>query len=51
MLRIFAGLSLSTLAVVFSTTAKAEVPQQVRVSIDRITGGKGAYIADDGASR
>lgn len=36
MLRIFASLSLSTLAVVFSTAAQAEVRQQVRVSIDRI---------------
>ena len=47
--RIIASLLFSTLAVVFSTTARAEVPQQVRASIDRITGGKGAYVADDGA--
>src|SRR5712692_4475499 len=49
MLRILARLSLSTLAIVFSAAAKAEVPQQVRTSIDRITGGKGVYVADDGA--
>src|SRR6266550_2340238 len=47
--RIIACLLFSTLAVVFSTVATAEVPQQVRTSIDRITGGKGAYVADDGA--
>src|SRR6266446_3871358 len=37
-----------TVAVVFSTPSTAEVPQRVRTSIDHITGGKGAYVADDG---
>src|SRR6266699_4892748 len=41
--------SFSILAAVFSTAAIAAVPQQARVSIDHITGGKGAYVADDGA--
>src|SRR5438067_10107421 len=29
-------------------SSKAEVPQQARVAVDRIIGGKGAYIADEG---
>ena len=48
MLGIIASLSFGTLAIVFSTAARAEVPQQVRASIDRIIGGKGSYIGDDG---
>src|SRR6266699_5997297 len=40
--------SFSILAAVFSTAAIAAVPQQARVSIDRITGSKGTYVADDG---
>ena len=47
--RIIASLLFNSLTVAFSTLATAEVPQQVRTSIDRITGGKGAYVADDGA--
>src|SRR6266851_936445 len=45
----FASSMFSILAAVFSTAAIAAVPQQARVSIDRITGGKGTYLADDGA--
>src|SRR6266853_4366756 len=41
--------SMSILAAIFTTAAIAAVPQQARVSIDRITGGKGTYLADDGA--
>src|SRR5216683_1349700 len=47
--RIIASLLFNSLTVAFSTLATAEVPQQARTSIDRITGGKGAYVADDGA--
>jgi len=47
--RVLASLLFNSLTVAFSTLATAEVPQQVRTSIDRITGGKGAYVADDGA--
>ncbi|HYM07267.1 MAG TPA: DUF1259 domain-containing protein [Terriglobales bacterium] len=46
--RIFTSLLFSTVAVVFSTVATAEVPQQVRTSIDRITGGKGSYVSGEG---
>ncbi len=46
--RIIASLLFSILAVVFSTRASAEVPQQVRASIDRITGGKGSHVSGDG---
>jgi hypothetical protein len=46
---LFASSLLGVVAGVFSMTVMAAVPPQVRVSIDRITGGKGAYIADDGA--
>ena len=34
---------------VVAVAAMAAVPQQTRVSINRITGGKGAYVDDDGA--
>jgi hypothetical protein len=47
--RLFASSLLGVVAGAFSMTLMAAVPPQVRVSIDRITGGKGAYIADDGA--
>src|SRR5260370_22599821 len=46
--RIIASLLFNSLTVVFATLATAEVPQRVRTSIDRITGSKGAYVADDG---
>ena len=39
------------LAVMLSVALAAEVPQLARASIDRITGGKGTYAADDGAYR
>lgn len=45
----FATTILSLLIAVLSTAAMAAVPQRARLSIDRITGGKGAYAADDGA--
>src|SRR5689334_6170112 len=48
MLRALAGSVFSFLAVAFSASLKAEVPQQIRTSIDRITGEKGTYITDDG---
>jgi hypothetical protein len=35
------------LMALFSTALTGQVPQQVRVSIDRITSGKGAYFSDD----
>src|SRR5229473_8560756 len=46
--RIIASLLFNSLTVAFSTLATAEVPQQVRASIDRITGGKGSYVASEG---
>ena len=45
---IFASPRFIVLAVVFSTAATAEVPQQVRTSIDRSIGAKGSYIASEG---
>ena len=42
-------LTSSFLVAAFTTVAMSAVPQQARISIDRITGGKGAYVADDGA--
>src|SRR5258708_15919356 len=36
------------LAVVAVSSSMAEVPEQARAAIDRITGGKGTYIADEG---
>src|SRR5229473_6709060 len=47
--RLFANLFLGAVTVGFSIAVMAAVPPQARVSIDRITGGKGAYVADDGA--
>src|SRR6185369_5771321 len=47
--RLIASTWLAVVAVAFSMTATAAVPQQTRVLIDRITSGKGAYAADDGA--
>jgi hypothetical protein len=41
-------LLLSVSAILLSTTATAEVPQQERAAIDRIIGGRGSYAADDG---
>lgn len=41
-------LAASLLAIVFVSSSIAEVPEQARVAIDRIIGGKGAYIADEG---
>jgi hypothetical protein len=38
----------SLLAALFSTVLMGQVPEQVRVSIDRITGSEGKYVADDG---
>jgi len=38
---------MSILITLFSTALTGQVPQQVRVSIDRITSGKGAYFSDD----
>jgi Domain of Unknown Function (DUF1259) len=37
--------------VFFATAANAAVPQQARALIDRLTGGKGTYAADDGVYR
>ena len=45
MIRLLASLPLAIAAVSVSI---AEVPEHARVSIDRILGGKGAYIADEG---
>ena len=36
------------LATLYSTVLIGQVPEQVRVSIDRITGIEGKYVADDG---
>src|SRR5229473_1390267 len=47
--RLFANLFLGAVTVGLSIAVMAAVPPQARVSIDRITGGKGAYVADDGA--
>ncbi len=46
--RIIASLLFSTLAAVFATAARAEVPQQMRALLDRSTGGKGSYVAGEG---
>jgi hypothetical protein len=45
--RIFVNSQLCILIALFSTVLMGEVPQHVRVSIDRITGGQGAYVPDD----
>jgi hypothetical protein len=47
--RLLASSFLGVVTIGFSMAAIAAVPQQSRASIDRITGGKGAYAADDGA--
>lgn len=49
MLRLHASSLFAVAAASFSIGAMAAVPPQARVSIDRITGGKGAYVDDDGA--
>ncbi len=41
-------LAASLPAIVSVSSSIAEVPEQARVAIDRIIGGKGAYIADEG---
>jgi len=41
-------LSAFLLAIVFVSSAMAEVPEQIRSGIDRIIGGKGTYNADEG---
>ena len=43
-----ANVLVTLLAVVFSTSAMCEVPQQERDRIDSVTGGKGTYVDDDG---
>jgi Domain of Unknown Function (DUF1259) len=50
MRRIFASLLLGgLLAIAFGTVTVAAIPQQARISIDRISGGKGVYLPDDRA--
>jgi hypothetical protein len=44
-IRVLAALPL---AIVVVSVSRAEVPEQARTSIDRIVGGKGAYVADEG---
>src|SRR5215469_6953745 len=41
-------LSASLLAAIFVSSSIAEVPQQTRSALDRIIGGKGIYVADEG---
>src|SRR5215469_4212496 len=41
-------LSASLLAAIFVSSSIAEVPEQTRSALDRIIGGKGTYIADEG---
>src|SRR6266404_6609372 len=45
--RIFVKPQIAILTALFSTVLTGQVPQQVRVSIVRITGGQGAYVPDD----
>src|SRR5437867_4407530 len=45
MLRVFVT---SQLAVAFSAVLIGQIPQPARVSIDRIIGGQGSYVTDDG---
>src|SRR5438876_825361 len=45
--RILVNSQICILIVLSSTALTAQVPQHVRVSIDRITGGRGAYVPDD----
>src|SRR5215467_938432 len=42
------NLQIGVLVASFSTVLPAQVPEQVRASIDRILGVQGAYIPDDG---
>ncbi len=46
--RLFSRFLLGPIIACSLTGAMGAVPQQARASIDRITGGKGAYVADDG---
>lgn len=47
MTRILVNSRMSILIALFSTALPGQVPQQVRVSIDRIIGGQGTYFSDD----
>ena len=47
MTRILVNSQIRILMALFSTALPGQVPQQVRVWIDRITGGQGAYFSDD----
>ena len=47
MTRILVNSQISILMALFSTALTGQVPQQVRVSIDRITSEQGAYFSDD----
>jgi hypothetical protein len=49
--RLLVSSFLGVVTVGFSMAAIAAVPQQSRASIDRLTGGKGTYAADDGVYR
>ena len=44
---ILTNLRIGILIASFSAVLTAQVPQQVRASIDNILGGQGAYIPDD----
>ena len=45
--RIFVKPQIAIVTALFSTVLTGQVPQHVRVSIDPITGGQGAYVPDD----
>ena len=47
MTRILVNSQMIILIALFSTALPGQVPQQVRVSIDRIIGGRGTYFSDD----
>jgi hypothetical protein len=49
MSRIRVSRQITILIIVFSAALMAEVPQDVRTSVDRITGGHGTYVPDDQA--
>ena len=49
--RLIVSSFLGAVTIGFSMAAIAAVPQQSRASIDRLTGGKGTYAADDGVYR
>jgi hypothetical protein len=51
MLHIIVNPWFGALAIVLSTAARAEVPQQIRTSIDRILHAKGSYNASEGVYR